>query len=198
MKPLREEVEEIIQREGWTKAAIDQMSKLDSFIKESQRLHPLSIGKPMSDIVSSQKVNAFSVAMQRVAIKDHTFTDGTKVPSGTTVAVALDGVYLNDNIYADALTFDPFRFVKLKEQDSTGRKFDMVTTSNDSLAFGHGRHACPGRYFAACELKLMFAHVVMNYDVKIENEGVRPKDLWFLTFCVPDPNAKIFFRKRVL
>jgi hypothetical protein len=47
MKPLREEVEEIIQREGWTKAGIDQMYKLDSFIKESQRLHPLSIGKPM-------------------------------------------------------------------------------------------------------------------------------------------------------
>ena len=198
MKPLREEVEEIIQREGWTKAAIDQMSKLDSFIKESQRLHPLSISKPMSYIAYSHKVNAFSVAMQRVTVKDHTFTDGTKVPSGTTVAVALDSVHLNDKIYPDALTFDPFRFVKLKEQDATGRKFDIVTTSNDSLAFGHGRHSCPGRYFAACELKLMFAHVVMNYDVKIENEGVRPKDLWFVTSCVPNPNAKIFFRKRVL
>jgi cytochrome P450 len=198
MKPLREEVEEIIQREGWTKAAIDQMSKLDSFIKESQRLHPLSIRKPMSYVVSSQKVDSFSVAMQRVAIKDHTFTDGTKVPRGTTVAVALDSVHLNEKIYADALTFDPFRFVKLKEQDATGRKFDMVTTSNDSLAFGHGRHACPGRYFAACELKLMFAHVVMHYDVKIENEGARPKDLWFVTTCVPNPNAKVFFRKRVL
>jgi cytochrome P450 len=45
MKPLREEIEEIIQREGWTKAGIDQMSKLDSFIKESQRLHPASISK---------------------------------------------------------------------------------------------------------------------------------------------------------
>ena len=46
MKPLREEVEEIIKQEGWTKAAIDQMYKLDSFIKESQRLHPIGMRKP--------------------------------------------------------------------------------------------------------------------------------------------------------
>ena len=198
MKPLREEVEEIIQREGWTKEAIDQMSKLDSFIKESQRLHPLSIGKPISYIAYSQKFTAILVAMPRKVVKDHTFIDGTKVPCGATVAVATENAHLNDNVYPDALTFDPFRFVKLKEQDATGRKFDIVTTSNDSLSFGHGRHSCPGRYFAACELKLMFAHVVMNYDVKIENDGVRPKDLWFLTSCVPNRDAKIFFRKRVL
>ena len=44
-KPLREEVEGVVKREGWTKAGVDQMHKMDSFIKESQRLHPLSIRK---------------------------------------------------------------------------------------------------------------------------------------------------------
>ena len=42
LHPLREEAEEVIEREGWTKAALDQMPKLDSFIKESLRLHPLA------------------------------------------------------------------------------------------------------------------------------------------------------------
>jgi cytochrome P450 len=41
IRPLRDEVEEIIRREGWTKSAIDQMNKIDSFVKESQRLHPI-------------------------------------------------------------------------------------------------------------------------------------------------------------
>lgn len=40
IQPLREEVEEVLQSEGWTKSAIDQMHKIDSFVKESQRLHP--------------------------------------------------------------------------------------------------------------------------------------------------------------
>jgi cytochrome P450 len=138
------------------------------------------------------------VESSRFPISCSTFTDGTKVPRGSTVAVALESVHLNDTIYPDALTFDPLRFVKLKEQDATARNFDIVNTSMESLAFGHGRHACPGRFFAASSLKMTFAHVVMNYDVKLENEGVRPKDLWLVTACTPNRNAKIFFRKRVL
>lgn len=41
LKPLREEVETVTKREGWTKAALDKMHKVDSFVKESQRLHPV-------------------------------------------------------------------------------------------------------------------------------------------------------------
>ena len=45
MQPLREEVEEVVKSEGWTKAGLDQMHKIDSFIKESQRLNPLGTRK---------------------------------------------------------------------------------------------------------------------------------------------------------
>jgi hypothetical protein len=38
-------VEEVVKSEGWTKAGLDQMHKIDSFIKESQRLNPLSSRK---------------------------------------------------------------------------------------------------------------------------------------------------------
>ena len=136
--------------------------------------------------------------MQRLARDDHTFSNGTTIPRGTFVAVAPQKVHMDESIYPDALTFDPFRFVNLKEQDTTGRRFDMVTTSLDSLSFSYGKHACPGRYFAACEIKLMLAYVIMNYDVKLENDGVRPKDMWSGTCCVPDPNSKVLFRRRAV
>lgn len=42
-KPMREEVQEIVDREGWTHGALNQMVKVDSFIRESQRLNPLGI-----------------------------------------------------------------------------------------------------------------------------------------------------------
>ncbi len=45
LKPLREEVEEVTNREGWTKTALDQMCKVDSFLKESQRLRPVGVCK---------------------------------------------------------------------------------------------------------------------------------------------------------
>jgi Cytochrome P450 len=39
IQPLREEVEENLTEKGWTKAAMDKMWKVDSFLKESMRLH---------------------------------------------------------------------------------------------------------------------------------------------------------------
>ena len=54
----------------------------------------------------------------------------------------------------------------------------------------------PGRFFAANELKAMMAHIVMNYDVKFEHEGVRPPNKWYGLSLGPDPTAKVLFRKR--
>lgn len=45
IEPLREEMVVIVKAEGWTKPAIENMRKLDSFIKESQRLHGSDAGK---------------------------------------------------------------------------------------------------------------------------------------------------------
>jgi cytochrome P450 len=39
--PLREEIEETVGRLGWTKDAIGQMPKLESFMKECMRMTPL-------------------------------------------------------------------------------------------------------------------------------------------------------------
>jgi len=177
IQPLREEVEEVVKSKGWTKAGIDQMHKLDSFIKESQRLNPL-----------------MNLLITRLAVNDFTFSDGTTIPRGTLVSVPAHDAHFNDKVYEDPLKFDGFRFSKMRE-DST-KRVGMVSTSQDHLPFGHGKHACPGRHFAACELKLMLAHIITTYDVKLEIEGVRPPDVWFMTSCMPNPNANVLFRKR--
>jgi hypothetical protein len=42
----------------------------------------------------------------------------------------------------------------------------------------------------------MLVHVLMTYDVKPENDGVRPADHWYGNFVAPDPNVAVMFRKR--
>jgi cytochrome P450 len=37
-KPLREEIEAVIAEEGWSKISLGKMRRLDSFIKEAQRV----------------------------------------------------------------------------------------------------------------------------------------------------------------
>ena len=41
--PLREEVERVIDEEGWTKGAMTKLWKLDSFMKESQRFNGINL-----------------------------------------------------------------------------------------------------------------------------------------------------------
>ena len=42
----------------------------------------------------------------------------------------------------------------------------------------------------------MMAYLVLNYDVKFEQEGKRPDNKWFAAAVVPDPAARVLFRKR--
>jgi len=43
VEPLREEIDAVVKEEGWTKAGIDKMHRIDSFLRETQRLDGLAI-----------------------------------------------------------------------------------------------------------------------------------------------------------
>ena len=55
----------------------------------------------------------------------------------------------------------------------------------------------PGRFFAAAELKFMLAHVVVTYDVKLEDNAMHPPSEHIATFIVTNARAKVMFRNRV-
>ena len=108
--------------------------------------------------------------------------------------MAVFATHRDDTNYPEPSKFSPFRFVDKNSKENDGRKADMVSTHADFLAFGHGVHACPGRFFAADMLKLMMAHVVMNYDVKLA--GGRPKPIWVFRHWIPKPSGELMFRNR--
>ncbi|KAF9236826.1 cytochrome P450 [Melanogaster broomeanus] len=166
IQPLREEVESIIATEGWSKAALNNMRKIDSFLKETQRMEGIG-----------------SLSMSRRVMKDFTFSDGT-APRQRAVR--------------DADVFDPFRFSNIREEDAEALKHQLVWTKPDYLTFGHGRHACPGRFFAVAELKTMLAHIVVSYDIKLEENAIRPQNLRTGVTMRANPNGKIMFRRRAL
>ena len=56
--------------------------------------------------------------------------------------------------------------------------------------------ASPGRFFAANELKLIMAHIILNYDLKLEDPSA-PRDhitRWHTLF--PSPAVRVLFKKR--
>ena len=200
LQPLRVESEEIIRREGWTKSAVDKMCKIDSFIKESQRLHPIGYCSSFILQFRDSTDGHDSVTIGRIAINGYTFSNGQQIPAGTMLAAAATHNHLDSSTYENPLEFDGFRFLKMKESaslnaQSPNKRFDMTTTSPQFLAFSHGRHACPGRFFAAAEIKMILAYMIMTYDMKLI-DGVRPPDVVLMNTVMANPSAKVLFRRR--
>ncbi|KAF8657579.1 hypothetical protein AX14_007845 [Amanita brunnescens Koide BX004] len=133
--------------------------------------------------------------MRRKVLKDFTFSDGTTIPAGNVLSVATC-MHTDPDNYADAGTFDGFRFEKMSEKEEESSKYSLVSLDIDYILFGHGRHACPGRFFVANELKTILAHILLNYDVKMANGDVRPESMWFGRAALPNTKAEVLFRKR--
>ena len=74
-----------------------------------------------------------------MALAEFTFSNGTRIPKGAFVSAIGTPRQLDDEVYTDAKTFNGFRFSDMGERE--GMKNQLVTTSNDFLLFGHGKHA---------------------------------------------------------
>lgn len=95
--------------------------------------------------------------------------DKSILPKGVRLTFPMQAIHQDEDFYPNALNFDAFRFSRPYEtkRADLNRKFESGDTITDTfLAFGNGRHACPGRFFAMHEMKLMLAHVVLNYEVE--------------------------------
>ena len=87
--------------------------------------------------------------MQRVATKDLTLSDGTRIPKGTVVGAAADQLQRDTASLENAHAFDPFRYARMHSaaaaaaagEDAEAFKFQVTTTSMEYLSFGHGPYA---------------------------------------------------------
>lgn len=206
---LREECDRLLSENNgtWTKAALNDALRLDSTIRESMRcddLEPFSTGRMV--------VHPNGIDLKTEAGK------AIHVPQGVALCLPSHGIHRDPAFYESPLEFRPLRFSEPRENflaqqrleaskisDSTSststmqtaldlKTTSLVTTSDSYLAFGHGRHACPGRFFAAQEMKLMLAYVLQNYDIEKMNE--KPGSTMLMGTNVPNEKAKIRVKRR--
>jgi cytochrome P450 len=105
---------------------------------------------------------------------------------------------MDPQIYPEPDKFDPYRFLKLREQSGENSKWLFESTSVDHFGFGHGRRACPGRWFATAVLKILLAQLILRYDWKFLDGQGRPAAFWVAQHVLPQPEAKIMFKARSL
>ncbi|KAI5836465.1 cytochrome P450 [Schizophyllum commune Tattone D] len=184
-KYLRMEIQEMVTRGGWRKDTIDGMHLHDSFLRESMRMRAL------------RQLSIMRKTLQPFTFESAAGGPVT-IPAGVLVFAATPAVHFDPAEYGDtAHDFEPFRFVptwlkryygipytippgtEMMEEiiDShdegnifipTSPRNHLVSASSNFLGWGGGKHQCPGRFFAAVEMKMMLAYIVGRFDVLLE------------------------------
>ncbi|KAG2419448.1 hypothetical protein HFD88_004244 [Aspergillus terreus] len=177
IKELREEIVTVIQGEGWKKTTLYKLKLMDSVLKESQRLKPVSIA-----------------SMRRLASEDVKLSDGTIIPKGSSLFVSSDNMW-DPSVYPDPEKFDPYRFLRLREIPGHETSAQLVSPSPEHMGFGFGKHACPGRFFAVNEIKIALCHILLKYDIRLP-EGYTPAKRRMGISLDVDPLARLLVKRR--
>ncbi|KAI1293275.1 cytochrome P450 [Xylaria venustula] len=186
---LREEVEDVTRELGPIgsnpdinlKEWLQRLEKMDSFFIESHRVNPTLLLVP-----------------QRVAVEPLTLKDGTYIPKGSRICWAGADHMIDPTIMSNPEVFDPLRsYNKRHSSPDQMKKHIAGQPSPDSLLFGYGRLACPGRHYAVNVIKLTLARLIVEYDFKFP-DGITscPKKFFADEILFTDPNMKISMRLR--
>ncbi|PVI02659.1 cytochrome P450 [Periconia macrospinosa] len=182
---LREEVRIAVEKHGWDDRVLNELPIMDSFIREVNRLHP-----------------AFAIMVPRV-VKDKpfVFSDGLEIPVGTRIAFPSEACQKDESIVGEnPLEFDSRRYVRLATADARDQGVNNWAASHPSasnLVFGFGNHVCPGRFLAIRALKVIFARLLLDYDISwTRSPGSEMPTLRVEGMAAPDPNQKVLFKRR--
>jgi cytochrome P450 len=129
---------------------------------------------PLNRLTEFTHAYFVTASFQRKVLQTFTLSNGQVIPAGVNIEIPAVAVNSDDELFPDADKFDPLRFYRLRQQAREGGGStesaalnQFVSVSQNSLTFGYGRHACPGRFFAANELKMILANSLLKYDIKV-------------------------------
>ncbi|KAJ5113809.1 cytochrome P450 [Penicillium angulare] len=183
LEPIRKEIRSVVNEVGpcmsWGKLAFSKLRKLDSFMRESQRFNPPTL-----------------LSMHRVFLEETVLPDGMVLPKGAHTAMALSAIQNDPEVTPEPEIFDGLRYYKLRQREGEANLHQFSSTQNRILNFGHGANACPGRFFASLEIKVILVRLLMDYEFKLKYGSERPENLRAHEFIYPNPDAEILMRWR--
>lgn len=62
--------------------------------------------------------------------------------------------------------------------------------------YRHGEHACPGRFFAANEIKVLMVYTLMSYDIKFPPSTPIPQVTWYSGKAMLDMTTHLLWKHR--
>nr|XP_009601736.2 trimethyltridecatetraene synthase-like [Nicotiana tomentosiformis] len=151
MKKAQQELDLVISHDRWVQENdYTQLPYIESIIKETLRLHPVSTMLP-----------------PRIALED-CHVAGYDIPKGTILMVNTWSIGRNSQHWESPEQFIPERF-EGKNIDVTGHHFAL-------LPFGAGRRKCPGYSLGIRIIRATLANLLHGFSWRLP-DGMSPEDI---------------------
>ncbi|KAM4059008.1 cytochrome p450 [Hirsutella rhossiliensis] len=184
LNELRSEALQVLQEEGgeWKRQSVSKLWKMDSFLRESQRLSPPSL------------LGFHRVVQDPTGITLH---DGVHLPHGTHICMAPHSVSSDPAIVPKPDVFDGLRYYERRRKNpDEATRHQHATADKDHLHFGYGTWSCPGRFLASAELKMILVELLLRYEFKYPKGSSRPKNRNIEEFPYVDTDTPLLMRRR--
>ncbi|KAF9761376.1 hypothetical protein IL306_003835 [Fusarium sp. DS 682] len=189
IEAIRKEMDDVLAESNgvFDKASVSKMIQTDSVLRESMRTHGFGNRAMIRKVVAPGGLKT---------------PDGQTLPNGSTMSILSYPVHQDPDIYEQPEKFYPFRFSNMRTDGPNGKDanptLSFVSTSPTYLPFGHGKHACPGRFLVDFEMKMILYHILKQFDIELlpEHNGVRPESNWVTEAVMPPVGVKLRFKKR--
>ncbi|PLB34668.1 cytochrome P450 [Aspergillus candidus] len=177
--PLREELQAALPTgQCTTPDVMNQCPKLESFMRENQRLHGSSL-----------------YCSSRLVIKPvHIPSLGRTFPAGSILTLPWYWMARDPDLYPNPDRFDSNRFYDASSGGCTAR---LTTTSDKFLGFGYGAVTCPGRFLTSRLIQTVFAKILLDFDVTcMPSRQEFPFNTLSSSFSMPNSEIEARIRPR--
>jgi len=167
LEEVRDEIRaRYADEEAYSFPSLRDLEKTEGAVKEALRIHP-----PLFILL-------------RAALEDCEIL-GYRVKKGNWVAVSPMIAHRDEEVFENALAYDPGRYGPGREEDK--RPFAYIS-------FGGGRHKCMGNAFAILQIKTIIAVLLNRYDFELVGDSIET-DFQGLVLG-PKPPIRIRYRRR--
>lgn len=184
---LREEIQTAQSSSDWVRH-LHELPLLNSFIKESMRLHP-----------------ADSITLRRKALQNFSMRGEITIPKGSWACLPLKVMQQDPKVFPNPNVFNGYRFMTQSNASDRAAgdcdKKKIVATkltdiNENFLIWGMGRRACPGRFFSTDVLRLMVVTVLQNYDLSLDTASENRTFSW-KTAIIPKSSVRLGMSARM-